>query len=91
MLLRYYFTKLVLKFLPLFFQTLPPSGVQGGKVVRAGRANILNILLGVFSNAIGLVKAGVVLAGTYRNRNISKRVKFITTATGRLGGRIVRY
>ena len=86
MLLRYYLTKLVLKLLPLFFQTLPPDDVQGGKVARAGRANALNILLSIFGNIIRLIKAGIVFIGTYRNRYISKRIKFITTATGRLEG-----
>ena len=86
LLLRYYLTKLFLKFLPLFFQTFPPSGIQGGKVVRAGRTDTLNILLGILGNTIRLIKAGIVLAGTYRNRYISKGIKFITTATGRLGG-----
>ena len=33
-----------------------------------------------------LVKAGTVLAGTHRNGYISKGIKFITTATRRLGG-----
>ena len=91
MLIRYYLTKLFLKFLPLFFQTFPPGGVQGGKVARAGRADILDTLLGILGNATRLVKAGTVLIGTYRNRYISKGIKFLTTATGRLGGWIVRY
>ena len=91
MLLRYYLTKLVLKFLPLFFQTFPPGGVYGGKVARAGRANILNTLLGILGNTIRLVKAGTVLTGTYSNGYIGEGIKFITTATGRLGGWIVRH
>ena len=85
MLLRYYLTKLFLKFLPLFFQTFLPSGIQGGKVVRTGRTDIFNIFLGILGNTIRLIKAGTVLIETYRNRYISKGIKFITTATGRLG------
>ena len=91
LLLRYYLTKLVLKFLPLFFQTFPPGGIQGGKVARAGRANALNILLGILGNTARLVKAGTVLIGTHGNRYIGKGIKFITTATRRLEGWIVRH
>ena len=86
MLLYYYLTKLFFKFLPLFFQTFLPSGVQGGKVVRTGRANILNILIGILGNTIRFIKTGIVLIEAYRNRYISKGIKFITAATGRLRG-----